>query len=167
MRVELFDDEVERIVIFDPLTGNAINEMPRITIYPKTHYVTPRNIMDDAIVEIKQELQERQRVLLDNNRLLEEQRLTQRTLFDIEMMSELGYCSGIENYSRYLAQRNAGDPPATLFDYLPADGLLFIDESHVAIPQLGAMYNGDKLYMFQQHLLNMKLKNQVVKSSNK
>ena len=144
VRVELFDDEVERIVIFDPLTGNAINEVPRITIYPKTHYVTPRNIMDNAIVEIKQELQERQRALLDNNRLLEEQRLTQRTLFDIEMMTELGYCSGIENYSRYLAQRKAGDPPATLFDYLPADGLLFIDESHVAIPQLGAMYNGDR-----------------------
>ena len=144
VRVELFDDEVERIVMFDPLTGNAINEVPRITIYPKTHYVTPRNIMDNAIVEIKQELQERQKVLLDNNRLLEEQRLTQRTLFDIEMMNELGYCSGIENYSRYLAQRKAGDPPATLFDYLPADGLLFIDESHVAIPQLGAMYNGDR-----------------------
>ena len=144
VRVELFDDEVERIVIFDPLTGNAINDVPRITIYPKTHYVTPRNIMDNAIVEIKQELQERQRALLDNNRLLEEQRLTQRTLFDIEMMTELGYCSGIENYSRYLAQRKAGDPPATLFDYLPADGLLFIDESHVAIPQLGAMYNGDR-----------------------
>ena len=144
VRVELFDDEVERIVIFDPLTGNAINDVPRITIYPKTHYVTPRNIMDNAIVEIKQELQERQRTLLDNNRLLEEQRLTQRTLFDIEMMTELGYCSGIENYSRYLAQRKAGDPPATLFDYLPADGLLFIDESHVAIPQLGAMYNGDR-----------------------
>ena len=144
VRVELFDDEVERIVIFDPLTGNAINDVPRITIYPKTHYVTPRNIMDNAIVEIKQEFQERQRALLDNNRLLEEQRLTQRTLFDIEMMTELGYCSGIENYSRYLAQRKAGDPPATLFDYLPADGLLFIDESHVAIPQLGAMYNGDR-----------------------
>ncbi|OCG06202.1 excinuclease ABC subunit UvrB [Gilliamella apis] len=144
VRVELFDDEVERIVMFDPLTGNAINEVPRITIYPKTHYVTPRNIMDNAIAEIKQELQERQKILLDNNRLLEEQRLTQRTLFDIEMMTELGYCSGIENYSRYLAQRKAGDPPATLFDYLPADGLLFIDESHVAIPQLGAMYNGDR-----------------------
>lgn len=144
VRVELFDDEVEQIVMFDPLTGNAINEVPRITIYPKTHYVTPRNIMDNAIAEIKQELQERQKVLLDNNRLLEEQRLTQRTLFDIEMMTELGYCSGIENYSRYLAQRKAGDPPATLFDYLPADGLLFIDESHVAIPQLGAMYNGDR-----------------------
>ncbi len=144
VRVELFDDEVERIVLFDPLTGNATNEVSRITVYPKTHYVTPRNIMDNAIAEIKQELQERQRVLLDNNRLLEEQRLTQRTLFDIEMMTELGYCSGIENYSRFLAQRNPGDPPATLFDYLPADGLLFIDESHVAIPQIGAMYNGDR-----------------------
>ncbi|KFA59404.1 excinuclease ABC subunit B [Gilliamella sp. wkB18] len=144
VRVELFDDEVERIVMFDPLTGNSVNEVSRITIYPKTHYVTPRNIMDDAIAQIKQELKQRQKVLLDNNRLLEEQRLTQRTLFDIEMMTELGYCSGIENYSRFLAQRNPGDPPATLFDYLPADGLLFIDESHVAIPQLGAMYNGDR-----------------------
>jgi excinuclease ABC subunit B len=144
VRVELFDDEVERIVMFDPLTGNSVNEVSRITIYPKTHYVTPRNIMDDAIAQIKQELKQRQKVLLDNNCLLEEQRLTQRTLFDIEMMTELGYCSGIENYSRFLAQRNPGDPPATLFDYLPADGLLFIDESHVAIPQLGAMYNGDR-----------------------
>ncbi|OCG44213.1 excinuclease ABC subunit B [Gilliamella sp. Choc5-1] len=144
VRVELFDDEVDRIVMFDPLTGNSINEVSRITIYPKTHYVTPRNIMENAIAQIKQELKERQKVLLDNNRLLEEQRLTQRTLFDIEMMTELGYCSGIENYSRFLAQRNPGDPPATLFDYLPADGLLFIDESHVAIPQLGAMYNGDR-----------------------
>lgn len=144
VRVELFDDEVDRIVMFDPLTGNSINEVSRITIYPKTHYVTPRNIMENAIAQIKQELKERQKVLLDNNRLLEEQRLTQRTLFDIEMMTELGYCSGIENYSRFLAQRNPGDPPATLFDYLPPDGLLFIDESHVAIPQLGAMYNGDR-----------------------
>ena len=144
VRVELFDDEVDRIVMFDPLTGSAVNEVSRITIYPKTHYVTPRNIMDNAIAQIKQELKERQKVLLDNNRLLEEQRLTQRTLFDIEMMTELGYCSGIENYSRFLSQRNPGDPPATLFDYLPADGLLFIDESHVAIPQLGAMYNGDR-----------------------
>ncbi|WP_294963910.1 excinuclease ABC subunit UvrB [uncultured Gilliamella sp.] len=144
VRVELFDDEVERIVLFDPLTGNSVNDVSRITIYPKTHYVTPRNIMENAIAQIKQELKERQKVLLDNNRLLEEQRLTQRTLFDIEMMTELGYCSGIENYSRFLAQRNPGDPPATLFDYLPADGLLFIDESHVAIPQLGAMYNGDR-----------------------
>ena len=144
VRVELFDDEVDRIVMFDPLTGSAVNEVSRFTIYPKTHYVTPRNIMDNAIAQIKQELKERQKVLLDNNRLLEEQRLTQRTLFDIEMMTELGYCSGIENYSRFLSQRNPGDPPATLFDYLPADGLLFIDESHVAIPQLGAMYNGDR-----------------------
>ena len=144
VRVELFDDEVDRIVMFDPLTGSAVNEVSRITIYPKTHYVTPRNIMDNAIAQIKQELKERQKVLLDNNRLLEEQRLTQRTLFDIEMMTELGYCSGIENYSRFLSQRNPGDPPATLFDYLSADGLLFIDESHVAIPQLGAMYNGDR-----------------------
>ncbi|MDF7667867.1 excinuclease ABC subunit UvrB [Orbaceae bacterium ESL0727] len=144
VRVELFDDEVERITLFDPLTGSAINEVSRITIYPKTHYVTPRNIMDNAIAQIKQELKARQKVLLDNNRLLEEQRLTQRTLFDIEMMTELGYCSGIENYSRFLAQRKPGEPPATLFDYLPADGLLFIDESHVAIPQLGAMYNGDR-----------------------
>ncbi|MDF7671521.1 excinuclease ABC subunit UvrB [Orbaceae bacterium ESL0721] len=144
VRVELFDDEVERITLFDPLTGNSINEVSRITIYPKTHYVTPRHIMDTAIVQIKQELKERQKVLLDNNRLLEEQRLTQRTLFDIEMMNELGFCSGIENYSRFLSQRKPGDPPATLFDYLPADGLLFIDESHVAIPQLGAMYNGDR-----------------------
>ncbi|OCG18751.1 excinuclease ABC subunit UvrB [Gilliamella sp. App4-10] len=144
VRVELFDDEVDRIVMFDPLTGNSINEVSRITIYPKTHYVTPRNIMENAIAQIKQELKERQKVLLDNNRLLEEQRLTQRTLFDIEMMTELGYCSGIENYSRFLAQRKPGDPPATLFDYLPADGLLFIDESHVAIPQIGAMYNGDR-----------------------
>ena len=144
VRVELFDDEVDRIVMFDPLTGSAVNEVSRITIYPKTHYVTPRNIMDNAIAQIKQELKERQKILLDNNRLLEEQRLTQRTLFDIEMMTELGYCSGIENYSRFLSQRNPGDPPATLFDYLPADGLLFIDESHVAIPQLGAMYNGDR-----------------------
>ncbi|MWP63026.1 excinuclease ABC subunit UvrB [Gilliamella sp. Pas-s25] len=144
VRVELFDDEVDRIVMFDPLTGNSINEVSRITIYPKTHYVTPRNIMENAIAQIKQELKDRQKVLLDNNRLLEEQRLTQRTLFDIEMMTELGYCSGIENYSRFLAQRNPGDPPATLFDYLPPDGLLFIDESHVAIPQIGAMYNGDR-----------------------
>lgn len=144
VRVELFDDEVEKIALFDPLTGSAVSEVSRITIYPKTHYVTPRNILDNAVAQIKQELKERQQILLDENRLLEEQRLTQRTLFDIEMMSELGYCSGIENYSRYLAQRQPGEPPATLFDYLPADGLLFIDESHVGVPQIGAMYNGDR-----------------------
>lgn len=144
VRVELFDDEVERIALFDPLTGSVANEVSRITIHPKTHYATPRNILDNAVAQIKQELAERQKVLLAENRLLEEQRITQRTLFDIEMMTELGYCSGIENYSRYLAQREAGEPPATLFDYLPADGLLFIDESHVGIPQIGAMYNGDR-----------------------
>lgn len=144
VRVELFDDEVERIALFDPLTGSIVSELPRVTVHPKTHYATPRNILDNAVAEIKQELLERQKILLSENRLLEEQRLTQRTLFDIEMMTELGYCSGIENYSRYLAQRKAGEPPATLFDYLPADGLLFIDESHVGIPQLGAMYNGDR-----------------------
>ena len=144
VRVELFDDEVERIALFDPLTGSIVSELPRVTVHPKTHYATPRNILDNAVAEIKQELIERQKILLSENRLLEEQRLTQRTLFDIEMMTELGYCSGIENYSRYLAQRKAGEPPATLFDYLPADGLLFIDESHVGIPQLGAMYNGDR-----------------------
>jgi len=144
VRIELFDDEVEKIVLFDPLTGSMVNEVSRITVYPKTHYVTPRNILDNAVAQIKQELSGRQKVLLSENRLLEEQRLTQRTLFDIEMMSELGYCSGIENYSRYLAQRKPGEPPATLFDYLPADGLLFIDESHVGVPQIGAMYNGDR-----------------------
>lgn len=144
VRIELFDDEVEKILLFDPLTGSAVSEVSRITVYPKTHYVTPRNILDNAIAEIKQELAERQKILLADNRLLEEQRLTQRTLFDIEMMSELGYCSGIENYSRFLAQRKPGDPPSTLFDYLPADGLLIIDESHVGIPQLGAMHNGDR-----------------------
>lgn len=144
VRVELFDDEVEKIVLFDPLTGSTVNEVSRITVYPKTHYVTPRAILDNAIAQIKQELADRQKVLLEQNRLVEEQRLTQRTLFDLEMMSELGYCSGIENYSRYLAQRQPGEPPATLFDYLPADGLLFIDESHVGVPQIGAMYNGDR-----------------------
>ncbi|RKS86960.1 excinuclease ABC subunit B [Orbus hercynius] len=144
VRVELFDEEVEKLVLFDPLTGSVVNEVSRITVYPKTHYVTPRNILENAIAQIKQELVDRQKILLDQNRLLEEQRLTQRTLFDLEMMSELGYCSGIENYSRYLSQRKPGEPPATLFDYLPADGLLFIDESHVAVPQIGAMYNGDR-----------------------
>lgn len=144
VRVALFDDEVERISIFDPLTGQVLTDVPRITIHPKTHYVTPRDRLDLAVDQIKQDLAIRRKELLDNHRLLEEQRLTQRTLFDIEMINELGYCSGIENYSRYLSQRQPGEPPATLFDYLPADGLLFIDESHVAIPQIGAMYNGDR-----------------------
>lgn len=144
VRVELFDDEVERLLLFDPLTGSHTSEVSRITIHPKTHYATPKNILENAIAEIKYELQQRQQELISNNRLLEEQRLTQRTLFDIEMITELGYCSGIENYSRYLSGRQPGESPATLFDYLPSDGLLFIDESHVTIPQIGAMYNGDR-----------------------
>lgn len=144
LRVELFDDEVERLSLFDPLTGQVQQDVARYTVYPKTHYVTPREKILEAIEKIKVELVERKQVLLDNNKLLEEQRISQRTLFDIEMMNELGYCSGIENYSRYLSGRNPGDPPPTLFDYLPADGLLIIDESHVTVPQIGAMYKGDR-----------------------
>lgn len=144
LRVELFDEEVERLTLFDPLTGQQLQTVPRYTIYPKTHYVTPRERILQAMEEIKVDLAERRRVLLENNKLLEEQRLTQRTQFDLEMMNELGYCSGIENYSRYLSGRGPGEPPPTLFDYLPADGLLVIDESHVTIPQLGGMYRGDR-----------------------
>ncbi|MGL5553252.1 MAG: excinuclease ABC subunit UvrB [Plesiomonas shigelloides] len=144
VRVELFDDEVERLSLFDPLTGQVQQDVARYTVYPKTHYVTPREKILEAIEKIKVELVERKQVLLDNNKLLEEQRISQRTLFDIEMMNELGYCSGIENYSRYLSGRKPGEPPPTLFDYLPADGLLIIDESHVTVPQIGAMYKGDR-----------------------
>ncbi|SIN77940.1 excinuclease ABC subunit UvrB [Salinivibrio sp. ES.052] len=145
IRVELFDDEVETISVFDPLTGQvSVKDMPRCTIYPKTHYVTPRERILEAVEQIKVELAERKKTLLDNNKLLEEQRITQRTQFDIEMMNELGYCSGIENYSRYLSGRSGGEPPPTLFDYLPADGLLIIDESHVTVSQIGAMYKGDR-----------------------
>ena len=144
VRVELFDEEVERLSLFDPLTGAVEKVIPRFTVFPKSHYVTPRNTILQAIDNIKVELAERREQLLSANKLLEEQRLTQRTLFDIEMMQELGYCSGIENYSRYLSGRAAGEPPPTLFDYLPADGLLIIDESHVTVPQIGAMYKGDR-----------------------
>jgi excinuclease ABC subunit B len=144
LRVELFDEEVERLSLFDPLTGHVESTIQRFTIYPKTHYVTPRERIVQAMEEIKVELAERRKVLLENNKLLEEQRLTQRTQFDLEMMNELGYCSGIENYSRYLSGRGPGEPPPTLFDYLPADGLLVIDESHVTIPQIGGMYRGDR-----------------------
>ncbi len=144
LRIELFDDEIERLSLFDPLTNTSFGEVPRFTIYPKTHYVTPRERILDTIEKVKVELAERRAYLLENNKLLEEQRLTQRTQFDIEMMNELGYCSGIENYSRYLANRPEGAPPPTLFDYLPADGLLVIDESHVTVPQIGGMYRGDR-----------------------
>ena len=144
LRVELFDEEVERLSLFDPLTGHVESVIPRFTVYPKTHYVTPRERIVQAMEEIKSELAIRRKSLMDNNKLLEEQRLTQRTQFDLEMMNELGYCSGIENYSRYLSGRGPGEPPPTLFDYLPADGLLVIDESHVTIPQIGGMFKGDR-----------------------
>ncbi|MEX3072749.1 excinuclease ABC subunit UvrB [Vibrio alginolyticus] len=145
VRVEMFDDEIDCISVFDPLTGVVKQrDLPRYTIYPKTHYVTPRDRVLEAIEKIKVELEIRKKQLLDNNKLLEEQRISQRTQFDIEMMNELGFCSGIENYSRYLSGRSEGEPPPTLFDYLPHDGLLIIDESHVTVPQIGAMYKGDR-----------------------
>ncbi|MCG7495909.1 excinuclease ABC subunit UvrB [Vibrio sp. Of7-15] len=145
IRIELFDDEVDCISVFDPLTGVVSQkDIPRCTIYPKTHYVTPREKILDAIEQIKQELAQRQKQLLENNKLVEEQRVSQRVQFDVEMMNELGFCSGIENYSRYLSGRAEGEPPPTLFDYLPHDGLLIIDESHVTVSQIGAMYKGDR-----------------------
>nr|VFK41914.1 MAG: Excinuclease ABC subunit B [Candidatus Kentron sp. TC] len=144
VRVELFDDEIESLSFFDPLTGAVARRVPRLTVYPKSHYVTPRETIMDTMDAIRIELRERLAVLREADRLVEAQRLEQRTLFDLEMMRELGYCKGIENYSRYLSGREAGQPPPTLFDYLPPSGLLIIDESHVTIPQLGAMYRGDR-----------------------
>ncbi|RBW63698.1 excinuclease ABC subunit B [Vibrionales bacterium C3R12] len=145
VRIEMFDDEIDCISIFDPLTGAVKQrDLPRYTIYPKTHYVTPREKILEAIEKIRKELEERQTYLKENNKLVEEQRISQRTLFDLEMMNELGFCSGIENYSRYLSGRKEGEAPPTLFDYLPRDGLLVIDESHVTVPQIGAMYKGDR-----------------------
>ncbi|MDO9923249.1 excinuclease ABC subunit UvrB [Glaesserella parasuis] len=144
LRVELFDDEIENLSLFDPLTGHSLGRVPRYTIYPKTHYVTPRDRILEAIEQIKKELAERRTYFIKENKLLEEQRIAQRTQFDIEMMNELGYCSGIENYSRYLSGRKEGEPPPTLFDYMPSDGLLIIDESHVTVPQIGGMFRGDR-----------------------
>lgn len=144
IRVELDDDKIELISLFDPLTGASLRRVLRITIYPKTHYATPREIIYDAVEQIKAELRDRLAQLNAAQKLVEAQRLEQRTLFDLEMMVELGYCSGIENYSRHLAGRAAGAPPPTLLEYLPDDALLFIDESHVTVPQLGAMYRGDR-----------------------
>ncbi len=144
VRVELFDDEIENLSFFDPLTGEVLQRVPRLTIYPKTHYVTPRETILDAIERVKEELKERLEQLYSANKLVEAQRLSERTQYDIEMMMELGYCSGIENYSRYLSGRQDGEPPPTLMDYLPDNALLVIDESHVTIPQLGAMYKGDR-----------------------
>jgi excinuclease ABC subunit B len=144
VRVELFDEEIESIVYFDPLTGETVNRVPRATIYPKTHYVTPRQTILDAVEMIKEELPIRLEQFRSENKLIEAQRLEERTRFDIEMMLELGYCSGIENYSRYLSGRQPGEPPPTLMDYLPPGALLVIDESHVTIPQIGGMYRGDR-----------------------
>ena len=144
VRIELFDDEIERLSLFDPLTGSSFGAVPRFTIYPKTHYVTPRERILDAIENIKKELISRREYFIKEHKLLEEQRISQRTQFDIEMMNELGYCSGIENYSRYLSGRNEGEPPPTLFDYMPSDAILIIDESHVTVPQIGGMYRGDR-----------------------
>ena len=144
VRLELFDEEIERISLFDPLTGAIERSVARFTIYPKTHYVTPRETILDAVDRIKLELAQRRQQFLSENKLIEEQRIAQRTLFDLEMMVELGYCSGIENYSRYLSGRAEGEPPPTLLDYFPADGLMFIDESHVTIGQIGAMFRGDR-----------------------
>lgn len=145
IRVELFDDEIDRISFFEPLTGQVTEaDVARATVYPKTHYVTPRETILNTIERIKEELKERKQQLLDSNKLVEEQRLSQRTQYDIEMMLELGYCSGIENYSRYLSGRAPGEPPPTLLDYLPDDALLIIDESHVTVSQIGAMYKGDR-----------------------
>ncbi len=144
IRIELFDDEVENLSFFDPLTGEVKRRVPRLTVYPKTHYVTPRERLLSAVEQIKEELRERLEELRENGKLLEAQRLEQRTLFDLEMINELGYCSGIENYSRYLSGRQRGEPPPCLFDYLPREALLIVDESHVSIPQIGGMYKGDR-----------------------
>ena len=144
IRVELFDDEIESISIFDPLTGEVYRQVPRITIHPKTHYVTEREIVLEAIEAIKVELADRLEQFRNANKLVELQRLEQRTRFDLEMMMEIGYCTGIENYSRHLSGRRPGEPPPTLFDYLPHNALLVVDESHVTVPQLGAMYRGDR-----------------------
>jgi len=144
LRIELFDNEVERLSLFDPLTGEVLRRIARYTVYPKNHYVTPREQLLSAVDAIKIELKERLDYFYSVNKLVEAQRLEQRTLFDIEMILEVGYCSGIENYSRHLAGTAAGEPPATMFDYLPEDALVILDESHVTVPQIGAMYKGDR-----------------------
>ena len=144
LRIELFDDELDNLTLFDPLTGEVLRKVPRFTIYPKTHYVTPREKILDAVDHIQEELGERLQQLRSVDKLVEAQRLQERVRYDTEMMRELGYCNGIENYSRYLSGRAPGEPPPTLFDYLPDNALMVIDESHVSVPQLGAMYKGDR-----------------------
>ncbi|RJS91751.1 excinuclease ABC subunit UvrB [Salinisphaera sp. Q1T1-3] len=144
VRIELFDDEIERLSYFDPLTGTVSQKVPRLTIYPKTHYVTPRNRILDAMDQIKEEMRERVKYFESQNKLIEAQRIEQRTMFDLEMINEIGFCSGIENYSRYLSGRAPGEPPPCLLDYLPDDALMVLDESHVTVPQIGGMYKGDR-----------------------
>ena len=144
IRIELFDDVIDNIGLFDPLTGELVRRIPRVTIFPKSHYVTPRETIERALEEIREELRDRLKILKNGNKLVEAQRLEQRTNFDLEMIKELGYCTGIENYSRYLSGRSAGQAPPTLYDYLPDNALLVIDESHVGVPQLGAMFKGDR-----------------------
>ena len=144
VRVDLFGDEVENIFLFDPLTGDIVKQLNRVTVYPKTHYVTPQNIIDGAMVNIKKELKDRIKFFAENSKAIEEQRIRERTNYDLEMMKEMGYCSGIENYSRYLSGRKPGEPPPCLLDYMPKDGLVIIDESHVGVPQMGGMYRGDQ-----------------------
>ena len=144
LRVELFDREIESLSIFDPLTGQLLKHINRFTVYPKTHYVTPKEIMDNASVLIKEELKKRLIFFSQENKLLEAQRLKERTNYDLEMIAEMGYCSGIENYSRYISGGKAGEPPPCLLDYMPNDGLIILDESHVTVPQIGGMYKGDR-----------------------
>ena len=144
LRVELFDNEIENLYVFDPLTGSIIKKVKRFTIYPKTHYVTPQSVIDNAIIEIKKELKTQLIFFQKENKLLEAQRLKERTNYDLAMMEEMGYCSGIENYSRYIAGTKPGEPPPCLLDYMPNDGLIIIDESHVGVPQIGGMYRGDR-----------------------
>ncbi|MFT6752994.1 MAG: excinuclease ABC subunit B, partial [Candidatus Azotimanducaceae bacterium] len=144
IRIELYDDEIESLALFDPLTGEVLRRVPRITVFPKSHYVTPKETLMAALDKIRDELTERLKFLKDNNKLVEAQRLEQRTRYDLEMIKELGYCNGIENYSRYLSGRDPGEAPPTLYDYLPDNALLVMDESHVGVPQLGAMYKGDR-----------------------
>ena len=144
IRIELFDEEIESISQFDPLTGEVVNKMQRLTVFPKSHYVTPRQTVIDAVEAIGAELKERLAYQRENQQLVEAQRLEQRTLYDMEMMLELGYCNGVENYSRHLTGRGAGEAPPTLFDYLADDALLILDESHVMVPQLGGVYKGDR-----------------------
>ncbi|MEY3861644.1 MAG: hypothetical protein RIR60_10, partial [Pseudomonadota bacterium] len=144
VRISLFDDEIESITLFDPLTGQVFNKIPRYTVYPSSHYVTPRETTVRAMEKIKHELKDRVDFYIKTGKLVEAARIEQRTRFDLEMLNEIGFCKGIENYSRHLSGRNPGDPPPTLIDYLPANALMIIDESHVTVPQVGAMYKGDK-----------------------